>query len=104
MVPPCSDRVSRAPPYSISSTQPFYIQGYHLLRNQFVVDGSLDQRFILDNSFIDTSTIVVYVKGVSDTGLGREYTLVDNILNLNGTSETFLIQEIKDEKYELLVS
>ena len=32
------------------------------LRNQFVVDGSLDQRFILDNSFIDTSTIVVYVK------------------------------------------
>ena len=73
-----------------------------LLRNQFVVDGSLDQRFILDNSFIDTSTIVVYVKGVSDTGLGREYTLVDNILNLNGTSETFLIQEIKDEKYELL--
>jgi hypothetical protein len=72
------------------------------LRNQFVVDGSLDQRFILDNSFIDTATIVVYVKGISDTGLGREYTLVDNILNLNSSSETFLIQEIKDEKYELL--
>jgi hypothetical protein len=31
MVPPCSDRVSRAPPYSISSTSPFRIQGYHLL-------------------------------------------------------------------------
>jgi len=72
------------------------------LRNQFVVDGSLDQRFILDNSFIDTSTIVVYVKGISDTGLGREYTLVDNILNVQSTSETYLIQEIKDEKYELL--
>jgi hypothetical protein len=72
------------------------------LRNQFVVDGSLDQRFLLDNSFIDTSTIVVYVKGISDTGLGREYTLVDNILNLDSSSETFLIQEIKDEKYELL--
>jgi hypothetical protein len=72
------------------------------LRNQFVVDGSLDQRFILDNSFIDTATIVVYVKGISDTGLGRQYTLVDNILNLDSSSETYLIQEIKDEKYELL--
>jgi hypothetical protein len=67
------------------------------LRNQFVVDGSLDQRFILD-----TSTIVVYVKGISDTGLGRQYKLVDNILTLDGSSETYLIQEIKDEKYELL--
>jgi len=72
------------------------------LRNQFVVDGSLDQRFILDNAFIDTSTIVVYVKGISDTGLGRQYKLVDNILTLDGSSETYLIQEIKDEKYELL--
>jgi len=73
-----------------------------LLRNQFVVDGSLDQKFILDNSFIDTSTIVVYVKGIADSGLGRQYKLVDNILNLDGSSETYLIQEIKDEKYELL--
>ena len=57
------------------------------LRKSFVVDGSLDQRFILDNSFIDSSTIVVYVKGLSDTGLGREYSRVDNILNINSTSE-----------------
>ena len=27
-----------------------------LLKNSFVVDGSLDQRFILNNSFIDTAT------------------------------------------------
>ena len=72
------------------------------LRKSFVVDGSLDQRFILDNSFIDSSTIVVYVKGLSDTGLGREYSRVDNILNINSTSEIYLIQEVQDEKYELL--
>ena len=35
MVPPCSDRVSRAPPYSISSKWPFRIQGYHLLWPDF---------------------------------------------------------------------
>ena len=72
------------------------------LRKQFVVDGSLDQRFLLDNSFIDSSTIVVKVKGLSETGLGREYSLANNILNIDSTSETYLIQEIKDERYELL--
>ena len=40
------------------------------LKKQFVVDGSLDQRFILQNPFIDTSTIVVKVKGASDSGEG----------------------------------
>ena len=73
------------------------------LRKQFVVDGSLDQRFLLDNSFIDSSTIVVKVKGLSDTNtLGREYTLASNILNIDSTSETYLLQEVKDERYELL--
>ena len=89
----------------VSSTGSFndiiIYQGTYLSKS-FIVDGSLDQRFILENSFIDTSTIKVYVKGASDTGLGREYGRVDNILNINNTSETYLIQEITDERYELL--
>jgi len=76
-------------------------QGTYLTK-EFVVDGSIDQRFILDNSFIDSSTIMVRVKGPSDVGLGREYKLVDNILNIDKTSEIYLLQEIPDEKYEIL--
>ena len=72
------------------------------LKKTFTVDGSLDQRFILDNPFIDTSTIVVRVKGSSEKGKGTLFTKVDNILNINSTSSTFLIQEVQDEKYELL--
>ncbi len=72
------------------------------LKKQFVVNGSIDQKFILDNSFIDTSTIIVKVKGISDNGEGKIYKQVDNILNITNVSETYLIQEIKDEKYELL--
>ena len=72
------------------------------LRKQFLVDGSLDQRFLLDNSFIDSSTIVVNVTGPNETTLGREYSLASNILNIDSTSETYLIQEVQDEKYELL--
>ena len=77
------------------------LQGTYLSK-QFIVDGSLDQRFILDNSFIDTSTIRVNVKTANDTGLGRPFTPSDNILNINKNSEIYLLQEVQDEKYELL--
>ena len=85
-----------------TSTAPISVYQGTFLSKQFVVDGSLDQRFLLDNSFIDSSTIVVYVKGLSDTGLGRQYSKIDNILNVKSTSEIYLIQEVQDEKYELL--
>ena len=36
MVPRCSDRIARVPPYSLSLTNPvFHLQGYHLLRPAF---------------------------------------------------------------------
>ena len=85
-----------------SQTNPIVVYQGTYLNKTFTVDGSLDQTFILNNSFIDTSTIRVYVKGSADTGIGREYKRVDNILNINSISETYLIQEIQDEKYELL--
>ena len=85
-----------------TQTDPIVVYQGTYLTKTFTVDGSLDQTFILNNSFIDTSTIRVYVKGSADTGLGREYRRVDNILNIDSTSETYLIQEIQDEKYELL--
>jgi hypothetical protein len=72
------------------------------LTNTFNYDGSLDQRFILNNSFIDSSTIRVYVKKTSDQGLGYEYYQVENILNIDSSSRIYLIQEVQDEKYEIL--
>ena len=92
----------------ISSTGSFdnivVYQGTYLTKT-FTVNGSLDQRFLIDNSFVDTSTIKVYVRGAAesdDTGFGKEYQKVDNILNISSISETFLIQEVTDERYELL--
>jgi len=85
-----------------SSVTPINVYQGSLLSKEFVVNTSGDQRFILDNPNIDTSTMVVYVKGINDTGLGREYLKVDNILKLSKTSEIYLIQEVQDEKYEIL--
>jgi hypothetical protein len=96
------DNISTTVDNGVASFEEIDIYQGTFLTKQFVVDGSLDQRFILNNSYIDTSTISVYVKGVNDTGLGVEYSLVDNILDVNSTSQIYLIQEVQDEKYELL--
>jgi hypothetical protein len=72
------------------------------LKTKFTVDGSVDQRFVLNNSFIDTKTLIVKIQPVGDISSGREYFKVDNILTVDKNSEIYLLQEIKDEKYELL--
>lgn len=71
------------------------------LTNQFIYDGSLNQKFILDNSFIDTSTVKVYVKKTNASGLGLEYTLSENIFNIGKNSRVYFLNEVQDEKYEL---
>jgi hypothetical protein len=74
-------------------------QGIYLTK-QFLYDGSLDQRFILNNSFIDTSKLKVYI-GKDENTRGIEYTLSKNIFNIDKNSRVFFISEIQDEKYEL---
>ena len=73
-----------------------------LLEKRFQINTSKDQRYILSNSDIDANSIKVYVSGPADTGIGREYAKIDNILSINKNSEIFFIQEVQDEKYELL--
>ena len=76
-------------------------EGTYLTRT-YLVDTSLDQRFIIDSPNIDRSSLRVYVSLPDETTLGRKYSQVDNILSLNKTSEIYLVQEVQDEKYEIL--
>ena len=71
------------------------------LQTIFVSNNSSDQRFILDNPNIDTSTITVHVSNASGV-LGNQYTMIDNILKIDKKSKVFFVQEIQDEKYEIL--
>ena len=76
-------------------------EGTYLSR-VYRVDTTIDQRYIIDSSNIDSSTLRVFVSGINDSSIGRRYKLVDNILNLDKNSEIFLAQEVQDEKYEIL--
>ena len=75
-------------------------QGTYLTK-RFDYDGSLDQRFILGNPYIDTSTLSVYVRKTSESGLGIEYSEIDNILETNANSRVYILHEVQDEKYEI---
>jgi len=77
-------------------------EGSYITQN-FTVDTSLfNQKFILDNSFIDTSTIKVKVKPTSTSTSTVTYKQIDNIVGVTSTSNSYLLQEIEDERYELI--
>ena len=76
-------------------------EGTYLSRT-YLVDTSVDQRFIIDSPNIDTSTLRVYVSAIGEPNLIRKYSQVDNILDIDKNSEIYLIQEVQDGKYEIL--
>ena len=63
--------------------EPITIHEGTLLQRVFRIDTSIDQRFIIDSPNIDSSTLRVFVRGSSDANLGRKYSMIDNILNID---------------------
>ena len=71
--------------------------------NTFTVNTALkSQRFVLDNQNIDTNTIRVKVYP-SGGNFNESYLVADNILNVDSTSKVFFIEEIEDDRYEILL-
>ena len=69
------------------------------LKKSFNVDNSqTNAKYILPNPNIDTSTIRVSVTGTTT----ETYESFSNIFSLDPNSKIFLIQEVDDEKYQLL--
>jgi len=73
------------------------------LTNTFTVNTALKtQRFVLDNRNIDTNTIRVKVYP-SGGSFSEPYLVADNILDIDGNSKVFFLDEIEDERYEILL-
>ena len=77
-------------------------QGQFLEKEWEVNLSQANQRYILPNDSIDTSTLRVYVKESASSTVQTEYKVVDSIVSVTGESNIFLIQETSDEKYEIL--
>ena len=60
------------------------------------------QRYILDNANIDTSTISVLVRDTQSSTSSKKFNLSDSLLEVTSTSRVFFLQEIEDQRYELI--
>lgn len=72
-------------------------EGRHLTSTFTMNYSQSNQRFILPNPNIDTTTIRIKVTDA----VTEVYSIYDNILNINKDSRIFLIQEVSDQRYEI---
>ena len=74
-----------------------------IVTNTYTFNGALkSQKFIIDNPGVDTSTIQVKVYPSTTSTLYQEYTLSENILEAKPTSEIYFLEEISEERYEII--
>ena len=60
------------------------------------------QRFTLPNSGVDTGLMSVTVKANEESTQSVKYTLQENLFAVKSDSKIYYLQEIEDERYELL--
>ena len=69
----------------------------------FTVDTSNpNQKFILPNSGIDTDLIRVVVRDTEGSTVTRKFELFNSLFDVTGSTRAYFIQEISQERYELL--
>ena len=73
-------------------------EGSYLTKLYTVDKSQSNQRFVIPNTSVDSSTIRVKVSGV----VTEKYESYSNIFQVDKNTKLFLIQEIDDEKYEIL--
>lgn len=73
------------------------------ITDTFTVDSNLkNQKFILQNSNIDTDLIRVEVRESKNSNIKRRYKFANNLTQVNDTDDVFFINEIADSRYELI--
>jgi len=80
-----------------------------VVNQEFEVDLSdSNPRFLLTNTGIDLDTLVVKVRPTENSTISLKYSRQDNLFDektssaINGNSKIYFIQEVEDERYELI--
>tara|TARA_A100001515_G_scaffold126113_2_gene111220 strand:- start:904 stop:3027 length:2124 start_codon:yes stop_codon:yes gene_type:complete len=77
-------------------------EGTRVTENFTVSSFNNNQRFILGNAGIDTSTLSVIVKPNENSTVTRTYKLADSLFDVKSDSAVYYIQEVEDERYEII--
>jgi hypothetical protein len=77
-------------------------EGTYITTNFTVNPLTPNQRYILPNVGIDTDTIRVTIRPSQNSTISREYKQTDTIFEVNSQDAVFYINEIEDERYEII--
>lgn len=73
------------------------------IAENFTVNANIEnQRYILSNPNVDINSIRVFVRPTQNSTVRREYKVEKNLFEVTSTSKMFFIQEIEDQRYELI--
>jgi hypothetical protein len=74
-----------------------------LLSNTFTYSSrNPNQRYILPNSGIDTDLITVTVRNNEESTQSVKYSFQDSLFDIDQSSNVYFLQEIEDERYEII--
>ena len=76
-------------------------EGAYLTETYTYSSRNPNQRFLLNNVGADSNTIRVRV-GTNSFTAKQTYTIQDNLFDIDGDSRVFFLQEVEDERYELI--
>ena len=73
-----------------------------LLNFKYTVNTSdTDQRFVIPNQNVDTTTLTVKIQNSSSDSTTNTYTLATGITEITSTSKVYFLQEVEDGKFEV---
>ena len=77
-------------------------QGSLLTSNFTYSSRTPNAKFILPNAGIDTSLIKVGIRGTQQSTTSVSYTAQDSLFDITSKSKVYYLQEIEDERYQLI--
>ena len=77
-------------------------EGTFIINNFNVDANNSNQKFILENANIDIDSINVFVRNTELSTVKNSFKLSKNLFDITSESKVFFIQEIEDQRYELI--
>ena len=77
-------------------------EGTFITQEIQVSSNNREERYILENENIDVNTIRVFIRENLLSNTSVRYLLSENIIDVKSSSRIFYIQEIEDQRYEIL--
>lgn len=77
-------------------------EGTYITQSFNVSSRVPNQKYVLTNAGIDSNLIEVNVRDSSQSNISRNFTQADSLFDLDGSSPVYFIQEVNNERYELL--